>query len=155
MYGRNAYQFSSVTQSCLSLCDSVDCSIPSLPVHHQLPELAQNHVHWISDVIQPSHPLQPLFLLPSVFLSIRLFSSESLFCIRWPKYWSFSFSISPSKNIQDWFPLGLIGWISLLLDSQESSPTPQFKGINSLVLSFLYSATLTSIHDHRKKRSLH
>ena len=75
----------------------MDCSTPGLLVHHQLPELAQTHVHPIGDAIQPSHPLCPL-LLPSIFPSIRVFSNESVLHIRWPKYWSFSFSISPSKE---------------------------------------------------------
>ena len=88
----------------------------------------------------------PLLLPPSILPSIRVFSNESAFCMRWPKYWSFSFSISPSSEYS-----GLISfrmdWLDLLA-VQESSPTPQFKIINSLALSFLYSPTLTSIHDH-------
>ena len=95
------------------------------------------------------------FLLPSIFPSIRVFSNESQFPIRWPKCWSFNFSISFPMSIQDWFPLGWTGWVSLHpRDSQESSPTPQFKSINSLALSFLYSPTLTSIHDYRKTIAL-
>ena len=89
-------QFSSVAHSCLTLFDPMDCSTPGFPVHHQLPELAQSHVHQISDAIQPSHPLLALFLSPSIFPSIRVFSNESALCIRWPKYWSFSFNITPS-----------------------------------------------------------
>ena len=80
--------------------------------HHQLLELAQIHVHWVGNAIQPSHPLSspssPAFNLPS----IRVFSNESVLHIRWTKYWSFSFSISPSNEYEDWFPLGLTGWIS-------------------------------------------
>ena len=91
-------QFSSVTQSCLLLCDPMDCSTPGLPVHHQLPEFTQTQVHWVGDVIQPSHPLHPLLLLPPIFPSMRVFSNESVLCIRWPKYWSFSFSIHPSNE---------------------------------------------------------
>ena len=92
-------QFSSVTQSCPTLCDPMDCSMPGFPGHHQLPELAQTHVHRVSDAIQPSHLCRPLFLLlPSIFPSIRIFSNESVLCIKWPKYWSFGFSISPSSN---------------------------------------------------------
>ena len=83
-------QLSSVAQSCLTLCDPMDFSMPGLPVLHHLPELAQTHVHWVSDAIQPSHPLLSLLLLPSIFPSIRVFSSESVLWIRWPKYWSFS-----------------------------------------------------------------
>ena len=86
---------------------------PGHPVHHQLPEFIQTHVHWVSDAIQTSHPVGLLFL-PSMLPNIRDFANESVLHIRWPKYWSYSFSINPSKNIQDWFPLGLTGWISLL-----------------------------------------
>ena len=76
----------------------MDCSTPSFPVHHQLPKLTQTHVHSISDAIQPSHPLLSPSPPPSIFPSIRVFSNESLLRIRWPKYWSFSFSIIPSKE---------------------------------------------------------
>ena len=86
-------QFSSFAQSCPTLCNPMDCSTPGFPVHHQLPELAQTHVHQVGGAIQPSHPL---LLPPSIFPSIRVFSNESVLRIRWPKYWSFSFSISPS-----------------------------------------------------------
>ena len=91
-------QFSSVAQSCLTLCDPMNCSTPGLPVHHQLPEFTQTHVHQVSDAIQPSHPLlspSPPAPNPS---SIRVFSNESTLHMRWPKYWSFSFSIIPSKE---------------------------------------------------------
>ena len=91
----------------------MDCSTPGFPVHHQLPELAQTHVHRVSDAIQPSHPLSLLLLLPSIFPTIRVFSNESVIRIRWPKYWSFSFSISPSNDYS-----GLISfrmdWLDLL-----------------------------------------
>jgi len=73
-------------------------SMPGLPVHHQLPEFTQTHVHRVSDAIQPSHPLSSPLLLPSIYPSIRVFSNESTLPIRWPKYWSFSFSISPSNE---------------------------------------------------------
>ena len=88
-------QFSSLAQSCPTLCDPMNCSTPGLPVYHQFLESTQTHVHWVSDAIQPSHPLLSLLLLPSVFPSIRVFSNESVLCIRWPKYWSCSFNISP------------------------------------------------------------
>ena len=93
----------------------------------------------------------PLLLPPSIFSNIRVFSNQSVLCIRWPKYWSFSFNIRPSNEYS-----GLISFrISLQFrDSQESSPTPQFKSITSSVLSFLYSPTLTSIHDHWENYSL-
>ena len=84
---------SSVAQSCPTLCNPRDYRMPGFPVNHQLPELTQTHVHWVSDAIQPSHPL-PLSLFPS----IRLFANESALHIRWPKYWRFSFSISPSNE---------------------------------------------------------
>ena len=88
-------QFSSVAQSCPTLCDPMNRSTPGLPVHHKLMESTQTHVHQVSDAIQPSHPL---LLLPSIFPSIRVFSNESILHMRWPKYWSFSFSISPSNE---------------------------------------------------------
>ena len=92
-------QFSSVAQSCLTLCILMDCSMPGHPVHHQLPELSQTHVHRVGDVMQPSVPLSlPLLLLPSIFPSITIFSNVSVLHIRWPKYWSFSLSISPSDE---------------------------------------------------------
>ena len=106
-------QFSSVTQLCPTLCNPMDCSMPDLPVHHQLPEFTQIHVHQVGDDIQPSHPLCPLLLLPSVFPSIRVFSNESVLHISWLKYWSFSFNISSSNKYS-----GLISfrmdWLDLL-----------------------------------------
>ena len=97
----------------------------------------------------------PLLLLPSIFPSIRVFSNESVLCIRWSKYWNFSFSISPSNIIQDWSPLRWTSWISLQSrDCQESSPTPQFKSTNSSALSSLYSPTLTSVYDYLKAIAL-
>ena len=76
----------------------MDCSTLGLPVHHQLPEFTQTHVHRVSDAIQPSHPLLSPSPLPSIFPSIRVFSNKSALCIRWPKYWIFSFTISPSNE---------------------------------------------------------
>ena len=91
----------------------MDCSTPGFPVHHQFPALTQTHVHLVSDVIQPSHPLSPLLLLPSIFPSIRGFSNESVFHMRWPKNWSFSLNISPFNEDS-----GLISfrmdWLDLL-----------------------------------------
>ena len=92
-------QFSSVAQSCLTLCDPMNRSTPGLPVHHQLPEFTQTHVHWVNDAIQPSHPLSSPSPLAPIPPSIRVFSNESILCMRWPKYWSFSFSIIPFKEI--------------------------------------------------------
>ena len=106
-------QFSSVVQLCLTLCDPMDCSTPGLPVHHQLLKFTQTHVNWVSDAIKPSHALSspsPPALHTSQH---RVFSNESALRIRWPKYWvSASASVFP-MNMQDWFPLGLTGWISL------------------------------------------
>ena len=134
------YQFSSVAQSCPTLCDPMNRSTPGLPVHHQLPEFTQIQVHRVRDANQPSHPLSPLLLLPPIPPSIRVFSSESTLRMRGPKYWSFSFSIIPFKGIPglistEW----MVGSPCSPRDSQESSPTPQFKSISSSVLSFLYS----------------
>ena len=94
----SSFQFTSVTQSCPTLCDPMNHSTPGLPVHHQLPEFAQIHVHWVGDAIQPSVLCHPLLLLPSIFPNIKVFTNESALHIRWPIYWSFSFSISPSNE---------------------------------------------------------
>ena len=83
---------------CPTLRDPMDCSTPGFPVHHQLPELTQTHVHHVRDATQPSHPSHPLLLPPSMFPRIRIFSSELVLHILWPKYWSFSFSISPPNE---------------------------------------------------------
>ena len=121
-------QFSSVTQSCQALCDPKNHSTPGLPVHHQLPESTQTHVHRVSDLIL----CRPLLLLPPVLPSIRVFSNESTLRMRWPKYWSFSFSISPSNEHP-----GLISfrmdWLDVLAvqGTLEFSPIPQFKSIHS------------------------
>ena len=129
----------------------MDCSTPGLPVHHQLPEFTQTHVHRAGDAIQPSHPLSspspPTFNLSQ---HQGLFSMSQVLHIRWSKYLSFSFSINPSNEYS-----GLISfrmnWLDLLAvqgDFQESSPTPQFKTIKSSVLSLLYGPTVTSISDY-------
>ena len=147
MLQKVSVQFSSVAQSCMTLCDPMNCSVPGLPVHHQLPYFTQTHMHRVGDAIQSSHPLSspsPPAPNPSQHQS---FSNESTFHMRWPKYWNFSFSIIPSKEHS-----GLISfrmdWLDLLSprDSQESSPTPPFKSINSSALSFLYSPAPISIH---------
>ena len=92
-------QFSSVTQSCPTLCDPMNRSMPGLPVHHQLPEFTQIHVHRVGDAISHLILGRPLLLLPPIPPSIRVFSNESTLHVRCPKYWSFSFSIIPSKEI--------------------------------------------------------
>ena len=130
----------------------MNCSTPGLPVHHHLPEFTQTHVHQVGDAIQPSHTLSSPSPLVSIPPSIRVFSNESTLRMRWPKNWSFSLSISPSNEHP-----GLISfrmdWLDLFA-VQESSPAPQLKSIDSLVLSFLYDPTLTPIHDYRKNKSL-
>ena len=148
-------QFSLVAQSCPTLCN------PWTAVHQASLSMTNSHSPpkpMSIESVLPSNYLilcHPLLLLPSIFPSIRVFSNESALLIRWPKYWSFPFNISPS----DEHP-GLISfrmdWLDLLAvqGTLKSSPTPQFKSINSLVLSFLYSPTLTSIHDYWKNHSL-
>ena len=113
----NAHQFSSVVQSCPTLCDPMDCSMPGLPVHHQLLESTQTHVHQVGDAIQPSHPLLSPLFLPSIFPSIGVFSNESVLYIRWPEYWIFSFGIRPSNEYSglvsfrmDWLDLLGVPW---------------------------------------------
>ena len=110
------------------LCDPMDCSMPGFPVHHQLPKPTQTHVHRVSDAIQPSHLCHPLLLPASIFPSIRVFSNESVLDIRWPKYWSFSFSISLSNEYSglisfrmDWFDLLAVqGTLKSLLQHHSS-----------------------------------
>ena len=149
-------QFSSDTQLCPGLCNPMNHSMPSLPVHHQLSESNQTHYHPVGDAIQLSHPLSSLLLLPSIFPSIRIFSNESALHIRWPKVLEFqlqhqSFQWTARTGL---FWDGLIGSPWSPRDSQESSPTPKFKSVNSSALSFLYSPTLTSVHDYWKNHSL-
>ena len=122
-------QFSSVAQLFPTLCNPMDCSTQGFPVHHQLPELAQTHVHPVGDTSQPSHPLcHPFLLLPSIFTSINVFSNESVLHIRWPKYWNFSFSISPSNEYSglisfrmDWFDLLVVQGTLKSLPQHHSS----------------------------------
>ena len=137
-------------------------STPGLPVHHQLPTAHQASRSITNsrslpkpmsiELVMPSNHLilcHPLLLLPLIFPNMGAFSNESALHIKWPKYWSFSFNISPSNEHP-----GLVGSPCSPRDSQESSPTPQFKSISSSVLSFLHSPTLTSIHDYWKNHSL-
>ena len=137
-------QFSSVAQLCLTLCKPIDCSTPGFPVHHQLPEFTQTHVHWVGDAIQPSHPLSS----PSIFPSIRVLSNESVLCIRWPKDWSFSFSISPSNEYS-----GLISfrmdWLDLLPVQGILKSLLQHHSSKAWILRrSAFFPTLTSIHDY-------
>ena len=107
------FQFSSVAQSCPTLWDPMDCSTPGFPVQHQLLEFAQTHVHWVSYAIHHLNLCRPLLLLPSIFPSIRVFSNKSVLCIRWPKYWSFSFNISPSNEYSGMISFRM-DWLDLL-----------------------------------------
>ena len=148
-------QFSSVSQSCPTLCDPMNHSTPGLPVHHQLLEFSQIHVHWVSDAIQPSHPLlSPSPSAPNPSQHQGLFQWVNSAWGGQSTAVSASASFFP-KNTQGWsLQNGLVGSPCSPRGSQESSPTPQFKSINSLALSLLHSPTLTSIHDHRKNHSL-
>ena len=140
-------QFSSVTQLCPTLCNPMDCSTPRLPVHHQLREFTQTHVHWVGDAIQPSH------LLSSPSPAFNLSQHQGLF--KWvssshqvAKVFRVSASTAVlSVNTQDWSPLEWTGWISLQSKglSRVFSNTTVQNHVNSLALSFLYSPTLTSI----------
>ena len=105
---------SSVAQSCPTLCNPMNCSMPGLPVHHQLPEFTQTHVYRVGDAIQPSHPLSSPFPPAPNPSQHPSFSNESTFCMRWPKYWSFSFSIIPSKEHPGLISLRM-GWLDLLV----------------------------------------
>ena len=149
-------QFSSVAQSCPPLCNPMDCSTPGFPVHQQLLELAQTHVHRVSDAIKPSHSL-----LPPSPPAFSISQDQSLF--QWvsslhqlAKVVEFRLQHQSFQRTvrTDLLQNGLVGSPCSPRDSQESSPTLQFKSINSPVLSFLYSPTLTSIHDYWKNHSL-
>ena len=127
----------------------MDCNMPGFPVHHQLQKLAQTHVYRVGDVIQPSHPLCPLLFLPSIFHSIRVISSESVLRIRWPKYWSLSFSISPSNEYSgliffrtDWFDLEVQGTLKSLLQHHSSKASIFWRSALFIVyLSHSYMTT--------------
>ena len=150
------HSVSSVSHSCQTLCDPMNHSTPGLPVHHQLLEFTQTHVHWVSDAIQPSHPLSS----PSAPAS-HPSKHQGLF-----QWVSSSHQVAKVLEFQlqhqsfQWAPRtdllqdGLVGSPCSPRDSPESSPTPQFKSINFSALSFLHSPTLTSTHDHWKNYSL-
>ena len=149
-------QFNSVAQSCPTLCDPMNHSMPGLPVHHQLPEFTQTHVHWVGNAIQPSHRLSS----PSP-PALNLSQHQGLF-----KWVSSSHQVAKVLEFQlqyqffqrtfrtDFLSDGLAGSPICPRDSRESSPAPQFKSTNSSALSFLYGPTLTSIHDYWKNQSL-
>ena len=147
---------SSVAQSCLTLCDPMNRSTPGFPVHHQLPEFTETHVHRVIDAIQPSHPLSspsPPAPNPSQHQSLFQWvnSSHEVAKVLEFQLQHHSFQRNPRADL---LQNGLDGSPCSPRDSQESSPTPQFKSINSSALSLLHSLTLTSIHDHRKNHSL-
>ena len=121
------------SQSCPTLCNPMDCSTRGFPIHHCLPEFAQTHVHWVDDAFQPSHPLWPLFLPPSIFPSLRVFSSESALCIRWPKYWRFIFSISPSKEYSGLISFR-IDWFYLLVIQETLKSLLQYHSLKASIL---------------------
>ena len=148
-------QFSSVAQSCLTPCNSMNRSTPGLLVHHQIPESIQTHVHRVGDAIQPSHPLSsrsPPVPNPS---QIRVFSNESALHIRWPNYWSFSFNISSSNE----YP-GLISfridWLDLLADQGTLKSLLQHHSSKASILqhSAFFIVQLSHPYDHWKNHSL-
>ena len=146
---------SSVAQLCPILCDPMNRSTPGLPVHHQLLEFTQTHVHRVSDAIQPSHPLSSPSSParnPSQHQSLFQWFSSSHEVAKALEFQLYLHSLqrNPRADLQN----GLVGSPCHSRDSQESSPTPQFKSINSLVFSLLYGPTLTSIHDYWKNHSL-
>ena len=152
----SSVQFSSVIQSCPTLCDPMNHSMPGLPIHHQLPEFTQTHVHQVSDAIQPSHPRSspsPPAPSPSQHQSLfqRVNSLHEVAKVLQFQLQHHSLQRNPRADI---LQNGLVGSPYSPRDFQESSPTPQFESINSLALSLLHSPTLTSIHDHRKNHSL-
>ena len=152
----NSVQFSSVAQSCPTLCDPMNCSTPGLPVHHQLPEFTQTHVHRVSDAIQPSHPLSspsPPAPSPSQHQSLLQWVNSSHEVAKVLEFQLQHRSLRRTPRT-DLLQNGLVGSPCSPRDSQESSPTPQFKSTNSLALSFLHSPTLASIRDHWKNHSL-
>jgi len=150
------YQIRSVTQSCPTICDPINRSRPGLPVHHQHPEFTQTHVHRVGDAIQKSHPLSyPSPLVPNPSQHQSLFqwvnSPHEVAKVLEFQLQHHSFQRNPRADL---LQNGLVGSPCSPRNSQESSPTPQFKSINSLALSFLHSSILTSIHDQWKNHSL-
>ena len=145
--------YCSVTKSCLTLCDPMDCRTPGFPVLHSLSEFAQIYVHWVGDAIQPSHPLPP-----SSPFAFNLPLHQSLF--QWvssshqvTKVLEFQLQNQSSQWIGDYLQDLLVWSPHSPRDSHKSSPAPQFESNNSLVLSLLYGPTLTSVHDYWKNHS--
>ena len=148
-------QFTSIVQLCLTLCDPMDCSMPGFPVHHQHLELAQTHAH---ESVMPSNYLilcRHLLFLSSIFPHVRVFSNESTLHMRWPKYWSFSFSISPSNEHPGLISIR-IDWLHLIAVQGTLKSLLQHHSSKASILrhSAFHSPTLTSIHDRRKNHSL-
>ena len=149
-------QFSSVAQSCPTLCNPMNFSMPGLPVHHHHPEFTQTHVHRVRDAIQLSHPLSspsPPAFNPSQHHSLFQWVNSLHEVAKVLEFQLYHHSFQRNPRV-DLLQNGLVGCPWSPRDSQESSPTPQFKSINSLAFSLLHSPTLTSIHDHRKNHSL-
>ena len=145
-----------VTQSCPILYDLMDCSTPGFLVLHHLPEFVQTHDHWVGDAIEPSYLCFPLLLLPSVFPSIGVFSNELALCIRWPKYWSFNFSIRPSNKY-----LGLISfridWFGLLAIQGTLKSLHQHHNLKASILQYsaIFIVQLSQLYmTTRKARAL-
>ena len=134
----------------------MDCSTPGFLVLHYLPGFDQTHARWGGDAIQPPHPLSPLLLLPSIFPSIRVFSRKLALHIRWPKYWGFSFIISPSNEYSGLISFG-IDWLDLLAVQGTLKSLLQHHSSKASILrpapSLPYGPTLTSIHDFWKNHS--
>ena len=152
----HSVQYSSVAQSCPTLRDPMNRSTPGFPVHHHLPEFTQTHVHRVCDAIQPSHTRSsPSPPVPNPSQHQSLFqwvnTSHQVDIVLESKLQHHSFQRNPRADL---LQNGLVGSPYSPRDSQESSPTPQFKSINSSALSLLHSPTLTSMHDHRKNHSL-
>ena len=125
----------------------MDCHTPVFPVYYQLPELAQTHVYRVGHDIQPSHPLSPLLLLSSVFSSIRVFSNESVLRIKWPKYWSFSFSISPSNEYSGLISFR-IDWFDFLAVQGTLKSSPQHHNLKASILQHSDSFVVQLSHSY-------
>ena len=155
----NILQFSSVAQTCPTLCDPMNYSMPGLPVHHQLPEFTQTHVHWVGDAIQPSHPtisssVVPFSSCPQSFPASGSFQMSQFSALGGQSIGVSALTSVIPMNTQDWSPLGWIGWIALKskgLSKVFSNTTVQKHQL--FVLSFLYRPTLTSIRDYWKNHS--
>ena len=148
-------QFCSVPQACPTLCDPMDCSTPGFPSQPISNSQSLLKLMSIASVMPSNHRILccSLLFLPSIFLSNKVFSNESVLRIRWPKYWSFSFNISPSNDYSRLISFR-IDWIDpLAVQETLKSLLQHHLSINSSALSFLYSLTLTSIHDYWKNHS--